>query len=56
MLHQSGLFGSPVKGQRRPVPALEEEDEEEYDDSQDVEMSLVSFRSPQLSIKLSRHT
>ncbi|PPQ62776.1 hypothetical protein CVT24_000470 [Panaeolus cyanescens] len=41
MLHQSGLFGSPVKGQRRPVPALEEDDD--YDDSQDVEMSLVAY-------------
>jgi hypothetical protein len=36
MLHQSGLFGSPVKMARQPVDNMSEEE--------DVEMSLVSFR------------
>lgn len=37
MLHQSGLFGSPVK-RRQPERDLSEEEEEE---EEDVEMSLV---------------
>jgi kinesin family protein 20 len=37
MLHQSGLFGSPTKANRRSII------EESYSEEEDVEMSLVSF-------------
>ncbi|KAF5312458.1 hypothetical protein D9619_003484 [Psilocybe cf. subviscida] len=38
MLHQSGLFGSPVKGGRRPVVQESFSEEEE-----DIEMSLMDY-------------
>ncbi|KAF9535482.1 P-loop containing nucleoside triphosphate hydrolase protein [Crepidotus variabilis] len=40
MLHQSGLFGSPVKGGKRPVI------EDDISEEEDVEMSLIESGEP----------
>jgi len=41
MLHQSGLFASPVK-RRQPQPQLDSDEEQDSEEEEDVEMSLVS--------------